>query len=394
MTCASIIIAKHTQFTLILFQIYLYIKILKTMASVVVYLSSEWIHIALQIVMFLFHYFRLNLVDGSKSKRSTAKICKIITIVRVSYMMFIAYTVRLAIPAIIISINLFLPYLNDDICYFSKRTELSVIILGRTLVHLFIAMRSRLSTHSLKSKYYKIGLYFIFLDVLLFIYMSSPLFTNINVKYIDYQCVTVNITPIVLLWLLFNDLFIGIYSLFAFVLPLRRLINSTETNKENMNDLTKLIKKIIIYSIIALFVTFFLILFTVMTPRLGAFLSPVSSTVTIYCIIMQFSNIKLKKLKSPYLRIIISMIQCSYKELYQLKHENNLVMMNEITVGRNNKHKENEKTGNKMDDDVSNFETSKTQIPTPTTFGYDTPTLPNGNTQMKHVPSTTSSQGR
>ena len=39
------------------------------MASVLVYLASEWIHVLLQIAMFLFHYSRLRLVDGTKSSQ-------------------------------------------------------------------------------------------------------------------------------------------------------------------------------------------------------------------------------------------------------------------------------------------------------------------------------------
>ena len=298
------------------------------MASVVVYLASEWTHVLLQIAMLLFHYLRLRFVDGTKSGRSSARICKIVTIVRVSYLIFIAYTIRLAIPAVMISINLFIPYLNENICYFTKRAELSIVIIGRTLVHLFVAMRSRFGSRATsKNKLYKLGLSFLILDVLLFGYMSSPIL-DIQTGYENGQCVTISLTPIVLLWLAFNDLFIGIYSLFAFILPLRRLI--LNNNKENVQDLTDLIKRIVIYSIIALFITLFSILVSMIIPSLGAFLSPLSSTVTIYCIIMQFSNIPLRKIKSQCLRLIVSIFQLSCKQYLEIKHENDMEMMTKI----------------------------------------------------------------
>lgn len=368
------------------------------MASVVVYLASEWIHILLQIAMFLFHYSRLRLVDGTKSNRSSAKVCKIITIVRVSYLIFIAYTIRLAIPAFMVSINVIHPYLDDTICYFAKRGELSMIILGRTLVHLFVAMRSRFGSRSTsKNKWYKLGLSFLFLDILLFGYISSPLLA-IQTGYIDGQCVTQSLTPIVLLWLAFNDLFIGIYSLFAFILPLRRLI--LNNNKENVQDLTDLIKRIVVYSIIALFITILSILITMMTPVLGAFLSPLSSTVTVYCIIMQFSNIPLRKIKSQCLRLIVAIFQLSCKQYMVIKHENNMIMMDKIhakdakTDTNDNPNRvssdNNKERMRRSECKNAGKQTPETEITIST--GFETPTLPKGCTQMRQVPSTTTSE--
>ena len=370
------------------------------MASVVVYLVSGWIHIALQIAMLLFHYSRLRFVDGSKKGRSTAKICKIITIVRVSYLIFVAYTIRLAIPTLMVSINMIYPYLNQSICYFIKRAELCTVIFGRTLVHLFIAMRSRFGTRSVNNRWYKFGLSFLFLDVLVFLYMSSP-FLDIKTAHEYGQCVTITITPIVLLWLAFNDLFIGIYSLFAFILPLRRLV--LNNNKENVQDISDLIKRIVIYSIIALFITLISILVSMSVPGLGQFLSPLSSTVTIYCIIMQFSNIPLKKLKSKYLRLIVSIFQLSCMDYSTLKRGDDMVMMTSIHKNATKNSDGNDKSdGNKETCSVgrkSELE-CKTSAETEVAIsvfgaesaGSDTPTLPKVMEMKLGVPSATNSE--
>ena len=229
------------------------------MALLVAYLISEWIHVVLQILMIIFHAYRLSFVAPSKSRRS-ATLCKVITLTTVSYAIMAANTGRFLFMTSITTVNAFTPYLNDTNCYYIKRMQFSIIILSRLFVHLFVAMRSRLSTTHTKSKWYKLGLWFLILDILLFLFAVSPV-PQFTVQEIDGVCITVTLPKVIMLWLLFNDIFIGLYSLFAFVLPLRRLINTND--KENVEDLAFMVKKIITFSSIALFITVLMIMVTI-----------------------------------------------------------------------------------------------------------------------------------
>ena len=116
-------------------------------------------------------------------------------------------------------------------------------------------------------------------DILFVLYASSPLLT-VEAEEHGMVCI-VNITlnmTILLIWFGLSDLIINIYCLIVFVLPLRKIIEleKTTSNMSNMSNITPnqnaqfslnvIIKKIIIFSTIALTST---IIFTLISMNVN-----------------------------------------------------------------------------------------------------------------------------
>lgn len=112
---------------------------------------------------------------------------------------------------------------DDNICYMFHNIDITLGLFARFGIHLFVAMRSRLSsTNEAPSIWFKIGLALISTDIGL---VLSPWIITLHESiYINNICVIKMYDPILSCWVLFSDVIIGIFCLFIFVLPIREVL--------------------------------------------------------------------------------------------------------------------------------------------------------------------------
>ena len=125
-------------------------------------------------------------------------------------------------------------------------------------------MRSQVAEGNLRSIWFKIGLILILSDVLYLIYSVSgiPIFDSVHH---DASCKIIHVTLSLYIWFAMNDFVIGLYCLFAFILPLRKYIKlanksnsmhiDVNNNKINDPNLRSIATRIMVYSSIALIST-------------------------------------------------------------------------------------------------------------------------------------------
>ena len=121
--------------------------------------------------------------SSSNSKRSV-KPCNKFDIAQISYLTISIYVIASWVGILLYSTNFIYIWLNDNICSIYMRSRIIFLLLGRTSVHLFVAVRTRLSKsprNQSNLKYYKIGLSLLIFDIALIIY--GIVFSDIDAVY-------------------------------------------------------------------------------------------------------------------------------------------------------------------------------------------------------------------
>eukprot|EP01084_Bolivina_argentea_P036570 67633_1 len=185
-------------------------------------------------------------------------------------------------------------------------------------IYLFIIFRTQINQimHSQGQSYtiwFKIGLCLICtyfgLIVMNFVLILS---NKRQIIIIDGVCGSTGIKEFGM-WQIIADFVIGVYCLVVFVFPLRKLLINTEQNENNASSKST-IKKVIIYSLIAIITSLLLYPIQIILITFGIFagssLIYLDMFVNVYCIVMQFTNIDfLTTITSVYWRRIITFTQ-------------------------------------------------------------------------------------
>ena len=120
--------------------------------------------------------------------------------------------------------------------------------------------------------------------------------------------------------IVFIDIFVNIYSLILFVLPLNKLIKFEKElkNGDSSGSIKIIVQKVLIYSIIMIAMNLFLCLAIILITAINSISQSVHSIIApmiiftdCYCVIMQFDDINLDNIKSQCLKRIIIVIQCN-----------------------------------------------------------------------------------
>lgn len=121
-------------------------------------------------------------------------------------------------------------------------------------------------------------------------------------------CIELNISIICFIWLGISDFVIGLYCLFAFVLPLRKYIK-LEQKTNGPNDLAVLARKILIFSGLMLISTMVITTLAAIFNSIASFVYIVDWCINSICIVNQFGNVDINSVPRKYRRFI-SCLQC------------------------------------------------------------------------------------
>eukprot|EP01084_Bolivina_argentea_P026683 49658_1 len=278
--------------------------------SVAIWTSDVFQLITLWFLLF-FHIYRMHKTKQRGDFKGGYTLCKIIQLEHVSYIIIIS---SLLISLITIATKIFEIYFNfltDNICQIVENTNLILTLVSQFGIHLFVAMRSILSSTDMHnpSVWFKIGLCLVLTDILLII--SPFIFTVLETVHINGSCVLQPKPVIFILWIMIQDSIIGIYSLCVFVIPLIKLISWEQQTTHTNNDFTlqSIVHKVIICSTI-------MILSTMITMTIQAILGPIPTLaanpfiINAYCVVLQFADIRINDIKSPLCQVFIGIIQC------------------------------------------------------------------------------------
>jgi len=318
---------------------------------------ADLLHLTILLLLLCFHIYRIHHTSSpepsSPSTHSTSfltKLSLLLSLKRLSFAIILCALIRCILSLTDFIIHQFLlSHLSNSWCNIYQRTNLQFSLLASFCVHLFIAMRSRLSCMDLKnpSIWFKFGLLLISTDLvlMLFPFIQRPLWT----QYRDNTCMITHINPLLLLWIVLSDIIIGTYCLLAFVLPLREHIDyeksitsrqlgrgypsnsmittsgsgstSGSVSVRNQKSIQSLVRKIMLYSTLMILSTI-CIMSTVWIFNITHFHSlhfhilstfgPVHTTFTVYCIILQFSDVDTSKMKSSFCAAMVTCFQCNY----------------------------------------------------------------------------------
>lgn len=233
------------------------------------YYISQSISLLLTILLFIFHIFRIkhNAKRSNVSRGKSIKLFSILDLRTVSYLILLSIILNTFIFLSAISINLIHVYLTDWSCQFISYIQTTFILSSRFFFHLFVAIRSRFSSHRRKFNIYgKIGLCLIIVDIaLIFAFWIAPNQQVVELSDNRKFCVPVSYGTLYVVWVLLNDIIITPYCLIAFVVPLLGIIRLEKQQlkehmrvhgnfKKNEHDLSmaNLVRKIIICNTIAM----------------------------------------------------------------------------------------------------------------------------------------------
>ena len=212
--------------------------------------TGDLFHVLILSFLLVLHYYRLNSDEEanynnkSSTKSKKVKWWKIFSLKHLSYLIIICALSRALLNLSKLVIHEFIAdYLNPSVCSYLESINFEFGLISQFCVHLFIAMRSRLSSTDINhpSIWFKIGLLLIFTDLGLIIF-PFILRNALKIEYSENNCFVTYINPMLILWILLSDIIIGTYSLSVFVIPLRkhiqyeRQISPSPRRKGSAND--------------------------------------------------------------------------------------------------------------------------------------------------------------
>ena len=218
-------------------------------------------------------------------------------------------------------------YLNTPICNATLRVAVTMELIGRYQIHLFVATRCRLSSHKMKlSIWMKIGFIMLISDFLLVlsVWLYEPQIVPI---YNGSTCIVSVYSLLFICWVLANDIIISIYCMVVFVLPLKKIImadrevKSEEAQYNTKAGVTKpeksmesLVKRIMFCAIIASLGPVVACSIASFGPTMaaGPFMVELESMVACYFTLMQFKDIDPNDVESKFWKFLITMFQWDF----------------------------------------------------------------------------------
>eukprot|EP01084_Bolivina_argentea_P217384 369099_1 len=297
--------------------------------------SSDIFECIVLSLLLIFHTYKMHMVQ---QRGGGLVLCKIVQLKHVSYMIIIC---SLIIPLLTMSTKIldhYFNFLNLKLCHLVENINLILQLITHFGIHLFVAMRSILSSSDVKhpSIWFKIGLLLVSTDILLL--MFPFLFTVLQTTHINGGCIVQSKSLLFIFWIMIQDSIIGIYSLCVFVIPLKTLISWEQKNTVNISGsrttrgrigsnsnidtmpsnhnkdqdftLQIIVQKVITCSTIMILSTMItLAIQAILGPELATFV-PNPFVINSYCVVLQFADIETDN-KSSFYTIIMGLIQCS-----------------------------------------------------------------------------------
>ena len=304
----------------------------------------QWISFLMICLLTAFHSYRLHLNKRKNAKnriKESHRLWKILDLKYISFMVLIAYLLRGFIHVLFPTINLGTNYLNTPICNAILRISNTMGLLARFGIHLFVAVRCRLSSYKKQLNIWgKFG----------FIMLSSDLLITLSV-WVYYpqivpvhdgtSCVIQSYSLLYVFWIILNDIIISLYCVVVFVWPLRRIIaaeraardeeviavtiadNEKNVNVDNSNkqksksterSMEDFVKRVMFCSIVASLgiVVSCGISSISLTTNAGPYIVEIESFVACWMIVMQFRDIDPDSVKSKFWSVIITLFQWDY----------------------------------------------------------------------------------
>eukprot|EP01083_Nonionella_stella_P178187 628789_1 len=273
--------------------------------------SNDVIQCVALVSLLIFHIYRMQKLKQRGDFNGGISLCNTIHLSHVSYMIIISSLFTPTLSIITRISDGYYHFVDGTICNIIANTDLISALISHFGIHLFIAMRSRMSSVDIDnpSIFFKLGLILVSTDILLILYPF--LFTVIQTAHMDGSCIITSKSLFFILWIIIQDSVIGVYSLCVFVIPLRKLITwEQHHSKSTRTDLQSLVCKVIICSSIMIFWTMIsLSLEAVLGPRLST-LVPSPFIINSYCVVLQFAGIETKYIEPSLCRIVVGVIQC------------------------------------------------------------------------------------
>lgn len=297
------------------------------------YYISQTIGFLLTLCLLIFHVYRIKQNEKRGRKKNRTQSVKLLRILDLRIISYCCLTVILLAYFIFLTaliINLYSPYLNHSLCELISYIQTTLLLLSRFFFHLFVAVRSRFSSHRRKfSIYGKIGMGLITMDIaLIFGYWIAP-----NQQIVELSennvCIPVSYGTLYVIWVLCNDAIITPYCLLAFVLPLRGIIKlekkQMEMHRVNSNNsiiidttstkdelsISNLVRKIIICNTIAMAQILVQcgLASNAWTGNISGIIMPQCDVIGCYVVIMQFADVDINNIQSKFWRIYVSIFQ-------------------------------------------------------------------------------------
>ena len=146
-------------------------------------------------------------------------------------------------------------FLSDDTCTYILHFDITLSVICHFGIHFFVVLRSRLTVTDVTpgtNKYYKLGMLLISTDLGLMVY---PWFKyTLDTTYKHGVCLIVHTKESLIIWTLISDVFIGIYCLLIFVIPLKKHLewenkmNTTQRKATTEHSMTVIIDMNIVAS--------------------------------------------------------------------------------------------------------------------------------------------------
>eukprot|EP01084_Bolivina_argentea_P058573 106956_1 len=270
------------------------------------------------LLILLFHFWRQRFVKEVDGE--SMKLFKYLQLWHVSYIIIMLPTLR----CILVMTWHFMPsILNNNSCEILIRIDATVWFAIQGFIHLFVAMRTRLNSFDSNNNsnsnsnsnnngnnatmLFKIAIMLVFLDFFpMFFTLSGSAF---DVIHINSTCKPINISLILIIATICSSVIIGLYSLFALVIPLQKYIKIVNKLDSNDKFLRTLVNKIVIYSSTMIISTLTVTFVVAFIKDYVEIVTALDNIINCYCVVLQFRDINTEHIQSKYGTTIISCLQ-------------------------------------------------------------------------------------
>ena len=187
-------------------------------------------------LLIAFHSYRIHYTRKTKrnANREDTKLWKLLDLKYISYIVLISYLLRSCLDTSTSTIDSLSTtnHLNNVSCNAILRISNTMGLIGRFGIHLFVAVRCRLSSYKKQlTIWMKIGFLMLASDV--FIILSVWVYYPSIVPIHDgTSCVIESYHWIYVFWVIGNDIIISLYCVLVFVWPLRKIISAERQARE------------------------------------------------------------------------------------------------------------------------------------------------------------------